>query len=262
MPTEHRHLPPVTVEEIAQDLRALGLEWGDRVLVHSSLSRIGQVVGGAEAVVNALLEAVGPEGTVAAPTFPFLGSMLEYIRSDPPFDAENTPSEMGAISEAVRRRSEAVRSLEPTHPVAAIGPAAEALTRDHVRSEGSCDEQSPFCKLPALGGKVLLLGTDFRTCTLLHGAEELARVPFIDFETRYPLRGRASGRDYTMSIYCHSTPHPANFPAIEPVLLEQGLLQIGKVGQAEARLALAADILSVALERLREDPFFLRHRPS
>src|SRR5690349_4435026 len=100
MPTDYRNLPAITTEEIARDLRALGLERGDIVLVHSSLSRIGQVVGGAEAVVDSLLEAVGPEGTVAVPTFPFLGSMLEYIRSDPPFDLEETPSKMGAISEA------------------------------------------------------------------------------------------------------------------------------------------------------------------
>lgn len=262
MPVDYRTLPPITISEIARDLRALGLEPGDLVLVHSSLSRIGQVVGGAEAVVDALLEALGPEGTLAVPTFPFLGSMLEYLRSDPPFDAEETPSKMGAVSEAVRRRPGALRSLEPTHPVAALGPAADALTKDHLRSEGSCDEHSPFVRLAEMGGKVLMLGTDFRTCTLLHGAEELARVPFIDFETRYPLQGRAAGRDYLMSIYCHSTPLPANFPAIELVLRERGLLRIGRVGQAESRLALAGDILNLALARLREDPYFLRTRPA
>ena len=124
---------------------------------------------------------------------------------------------------AVRKRPGAIRSLEPTHPVAALGSAAQTLTEAHIRSEGCCDEQSPFVRLAQLGGKVLLLGTDFRTCTLLHGAEELARVPFIDFETRYPLRGRTAGRDYSMSIYCHSAPIPANFPSIEPVLRERAV---------------------------------------
>jgi aminoglycoside 3-N-acetyltransferase len=258
MPVEYLNLPPISAEEIARDLRALGLERGDCVLVHSSLSRIGRVVGGAEAVVDALLEVLGPEGTLAVPTFPFTGSMLEYLRSDPPFDAETTPSQMGAISEAVRRRTGAVRSLEPTHPVSALGSAARELTHTHARSEGSCDRDSPFCRLADLGGKVLLLGVDFRVCTLLHGAEELAGVPFIDFQTRYPISGRVGGCEYTMEIYCHSTPHPPNFPAIEPVLREQGQLRIGRVGQAEARLALASDILNRALERLRDDPFFLR----
>jgi aminoglycoside 3-N-acetyltransferase len=258
MGVDYRKLPLNTAGEIAGDLRALGLVRGDRVLVHSSLSRIGNVEGGAEAVVDALLEVLGPEGTLAVPTFPFDGSMLEYLLSDPPFDAETTPSKMGAISEAVRRRPGAIRSLEPTHPVSALGPAARLLTHTHARSEGSCDRESPFWRLAELGGKVLLLGVDFRNCTLLHGAEELARVPFIDFDTRYPLRGRAGGEEYRMDIFCHSTSHPPNFPAIEPVLLEQGQLRIGMVGQAEARLALASDILHRALERLREDPFFLR----
>src|SRR5687768_12720625 len=100
MRSDYGHLPPITSAEIARALRALGLERGDCVLVHSSLSRIGRVAGGAEAVVDALLEVVGTEGTLAVPTFPFTGSMLEYLRSDPPFDAETTPSRMGAISEA------------------------------------------------------------------------------------------------------------------------------------------------------------------
>jgi aminoglycoside 3-N-acetyltransferase len=145
-------------------------------------------------VVDALLEVVGAgvgEGTVAVPTFPFRGSMLAFVRSDPVFDVEETPSLMGAITEEVRLRPGALRSLEPTHPVAAIGRQAEWLLEDHVNADGSCDEHSPLYRLAQLErGWVLLLGVDFRNCTLLHTAEELVRVPFVDFGTHYRLRGR------------------------------------------------------------------------
>jgi aminoglycoside 3-N-acetyltransferase len=170
---------------------------------------------------------------------------------------------MGAVTEEVRRRPGALRSLEPTHPVAALGSQARFLVEDHVNAQGSCDVHSPLYRLTETttgASYVLLLGVDFRNCTLLHTAEEVARVPFVDFETSYRLRGRCGRGAYAMSIYCHSTPLRANFPAIEPVLRERGLLTLGRVGQAECRLARAGDILQTALECIARDPYFLRVR--
>jgi aminoglycoside 3-N-acetyltransferase len=259
-PADLRCPAPITGGEIAAVLGALGLRPGESLLVHSAMSRIGFVEGGAPALLAAFLDVLGPEGTLAAPTFPFTGSMLAYLQSEPVFDVQSTPSRMGALSEAVRTHPAAVRSAEPTHPVAAIGRLARYLTEDHVNSEGSCDEHSPLYRLRSAGGRILLLGVDFRVCTLLHTAEELARVPFIDFETRYPVRVRDRGAERVMSLYCHSTPLPANFPAIEPELAAAGLLTRGHVGQAECRLFAAADLLDVALDRLRRDPYFLRVR--
>ncbi|HOJ22791.1 MAG TPA: AAC(3) family N-acetyltransferase [Armatimonadota bacterium] len=255
-------LPRVTTADLVRDLRALGLRAGDVVLVHSAMSRIGYVDGGAPAVVQAFLDVLGPEGTLVVPTFPFRGSMLDYCRSGPLFDVQATPSLVGAITEAARLHPDARRSLEPTHPVAAIGPRAGFLLDDHINAKGSCDEHSPLYRLTQCDGYVLLLGVDFRNCTLLHTAEELARVPFIDFETRYRLRGRDRGRDYVMEIYCHSAPIPARFDAIEPVLREKGLLTLGRVGAAECRLARAKAILDTALAELARDPYFLRARPA
>ena len=261
VPADYRDLPPISREQLAHDLRTLGVGGGETVLVHSAMSRIGHVQGGARAVVDAFLDVLGEGGTLAVPTFPFNGSMLGYVKSDPDFDVDTTPSLMGAITEEVRLRPGALRSLEPTHPVASLGPLAEWLVEDHVNSEGSCDAHSPLARLAQRGDAwVLLLGVDFRNCTLLHTAEEMARVPFVDFETRYRLRGRCGRGAYAMHIYCHSTPLRANFPAIEPVLRDRGQLTVGRIGQAECRLARAQDILETALEHLRDDPWFLRVR--
>lgn len=268
---DYRSLPPVDRADIARGLRGLGLRTGDAVLVHSAMSRIGNMQGGAAAVVDAFLEVLGPHGTLAVPTFPFTGPMLAHVRGDPDFDVDETPSRTGAIAEEVRTRPGALRSLEPTHPVAALGPLAEFLAEDHVNAEGPCDAHSPLYRLTQVesaggaSGYVLLLGVSFRNCTLLHTAEELARVSFIDFETRYRVRGRTRRGAYALSIYCHSAylhsaPLRANFPAIEPELLGRGRLAIGRVGSAECRLAHAGDILEVALDRLATDPFFLRMR--
>ena len=59
---------PITPLSLADDLRALGVEPGMTLLVHSSLSALGWVCGGPQAVVMALQAALGPEGTLAMPT--------------------------------------------------------------------------------------------------------------------------------------------------------------------------------------------------
>lgn len=159
-------------------------------------------------MVDALLEVLGPHGTLAVPTFPFTGSMLAHVRADPDFDVDETPSKTGAIAEEVRTRPGALRSLEPTHPVAALGPLAEFLAEDHVNAEGPCDAHSPLYRLTQVvptggaGGWVLLLGVDFRSCTLLHTTEELARARPSSTSRRATACGGAHGGARTL---CPST---------------------------------------------------------
>jgi aminoglycoside 3-N-acetyltransferase len=109
---------------LVKDLRALGLQSGDDVMVHSSFKSLGGVVGGPPTVVEALLEVVGPEGTLVVPTFTHSGTTH--------FDPLVSPSHNGAITEAARAHPRALRSWHPTHAVTAIGPAAAELVRDDL----------------------------------------------------------------------------------------------------------------------------------
>src|SRR5262249_38718106 len=125
-----------------------GVEPGALLQVHSSLSSLGYVEGGAETVVDALLEVVGPLGTVMVPTFNHGAAEV--------YDWRTTPSVNGAVTEAVRKRPEARRSVHPTHPYAAIGPQAEYLVAGHLEVD-PFHRRSPLGKLADLGGLVLLL---------------------------------------------------------------------------------------------------------
>ena len=107
--------------------------------------------------MDALLTAVGPEGTVMVPTFNHGQAEV--------FDLRTTPSVNGAITEALRQRPQAYRSLHPTHPLAAIGPLAELLTAEHMHLE-TFDLRSPLGKLAALGGWILLLGVGMNRNTM------------------------------------------------------------------------------------------------
>ena len=119
------------VAELTAGLRELGLAPGDDVLVHSSLSSLGRVDGGAQTVCEALVRAVSPGGTVCCPT---ITGSRRYSKSIPPRFSVDDPCWSGAVPEAMRHRADAVRSLHPTHSVACVGPRAAELTCGHERS--------------------------------------------------------------------------------------------------------------------------------
>jgi len=145
--------PIVTKELLIEALRTIGLRPGDAVQVHSSLSALGYVAGGAETVVDALLEAVGPAGTVMMPTFNHGSCDI--------FDPWHSPSINGAITEALRLRPEAKRSRHPTHPYAAIGRLAEWLTQGSALGL-TFGPDCPLGRLAQVDGKILLLGVGMR----------------------------------------------------------------------------------------------------
>jgi aminoglycoside 3-N-acetyltransferase len=161
----------VTRAQIEAGLRELGLTKGESLIVHSSLSSFGRVEGGADSVLDAILEVIGPKGNLMLPTFNYTRPIPE-----PYFDPAATPGQTGAIPEAGRKRAGAVRSLHPSHSVAVIGPDAVELTRDHLKAR-ALGIGSPIDRLAQRGGKVLLLGVGHISNSMVHIAEEYAEVP-------------------------------------------------------------------------------------
>ena len=176
---------PFTVESLTRDLRELGLSDGATVVVHSSLSAIGYVAGGAQSVVLALLEVIGPNGTLVVPAHsgdcsdpglwenpPVPESWWPTIRATmPAFDPRLTSTRrMGIIAETVRHLPGALRSGHPSVSFCAVGPSAETITLDH-RLENEFDGLSPLARLYDLDSDILLLGVGHDCNTSLHLAE-------------------------------------------------------------------------------------------
>ncbi len=246
----------VTKTDVVNGSRSLGLRPGHNVLVHSSLRSLGYVEGGAEAVIDALIEAVSPGGTVLVPTL--TGSEALSPANPPIFDPMNTPCWTGRIPETFRRRPDAIRSLHPTHSVAAIGPAAAALTQDHVNSVTPCDELSPYGKLAQReDGYILFIGVTHEVNTTLHHVEEIAGVDY-HMQTEF---ARAvivvDGKEIHRHILLHRYGTPRNFSAIEPILEERGIQTRGNIGQAEVRLVHAKRMVETTLRCLRASPRLL-----
>lgn len=182
---------PLTITSLAERLRACGVAEGQTVLVHMAMSRLGYVIGGAEAVVYALMAAVGKTGTLMMATNtsnntdpsdwqhpPVPEAWWQTIRDNtPPYNPQTTPTrEMGAVPELFRTFPGVVRSSHPAFSMAAFGTNAAYLTADHSLTDDIGD-QSPVGRLYELDGHVLLLGVDHWNDTSLHLAEFRASFP-------------------------------------------------------------------------------------
>mgnify|MGYP004607984799 FL=1 len=178
-------------EDMITKLREVGLEKGDTVMVHTSLKRMGYVCGGAQTVIEALMDVVGEAGTIMMPTQswknldPETGVHWETDEKDwqlirdywPAYDKKLTPTNtMGAVAEMFRQMPGSVRSDHPARSVCAWGRHASYLTEKHDLSNIFGDG-SPIGRLYELDGKVLQLGTGYDKNTSLHLADMRAEYP-------------------------------------------------------------------------------------
>lgn len=250
---------PVTRDRIRDDLAGLGLAAGDTVMFHTRLSAIGYVPGGSQTVIDALLDVVGPTGTLLvtcgwndAPPYDFTAwprAWQEAVRAHhPAFDPETSEAEHanGRLPEAVRRRPGAVRSRHPDVSLAALGASAAALVEAHPWDDPH-GPGSPLARLVARGGRVLLLGAPRESMTLLHHAEALARAPgkrFVTYEQPIEVEGERVWRtfhdidsEYGAFDYSSAVPEGQDpFAAIVGSMLAAGIGREGLVGAARSCL--------------------------
>jgi aminoglycoside 3-N-acetyltransferase len=182
---------PISRTQLVDQISELGIMEGDVVIVHSSLSRLGWVIGGAQDVVGALMESVGKSGTIVMPSHSTQlvdpvrwknpaapQEWQEIIRSGLPiYDPVLTPTRrMGVIAELFRTHPLAHRSSHPFYSFTAIGPHADMIITDHSLEDG-LGEQSPLARLFDLNAYVLLLGLEHSINTSLHLAEHRCEFP-------------------------------------------------------------------------------------
>jgi len=244
----------LTTEQLTEEFNDAGIERGDSILVHSSLSSLGWVDGGADAVVDALIEAVGDEGTVL---FPTLTGSPDNSREHPPiFDARSTRCWTGAIPEAARQRPDAPRSLHPTHSASAIGKLARWFTTGHELVHTPCGFGSPYDKLADIGGKIVLIGVTQSSNTSFHSAEEIAGVPYVlRPEPLDVTLTDADGNSIEMRETCiHLWGAKRDYNIFEDPMIDLGICQVSRVGNAEVRIIDAMLQRMFLLRKLLEDP--------
>jgi aminoglycoside 3-N-acetyltransferase len=257
VPIDYSGPAPQTRTSLAEDLRALGVRTGEVVLVHSSLSSLGWVSGGALAMVQALLDVLGPDGTLVVPSQTTANRDPSSWKPRPPeswwpairdslpgFDPARTPShEVGVIAEQVRCWPGAVRSTHPQSSFAAVGVQAEALMKVH-HTDCHLGEDSPVAALEAAGASTLLLGVDFAKVTAFHLAEY--RLPFAPRRT-YACAVLTPGGDRRWIEYEDVVLDDHDFAQLGADFeRDTDVVTAGRVGAADCRLFPITDAVAYA----------------
>jgi aminoglycoside N3'-acetyltransferase len=240
----------LSIAEVTSQLHALGVEEGGVVQVHTSFRAIRPVEGGPLGLIEALRDALGPEGTLVMPSW--------SGEDDEPFDPRSTPvpPNLGVVADTFWRLPGVLRS-DHSHAFAAAGPEAARITSDPLPLPPHIPE-SPVGRVHDLDGQVLLLGVGHDADTTLHLAELIAGVPY-----RVPMYctilqdGRPVRINYGENDHCCE-----RFAFADEWLRVRGLQSEGPVGRAHARLARARDIVGVTLEHLTHDPLLFLHPAS
>jgi aminoglycoside 3-N-acetyltransferase len=228
MPPITEFPPVVTKSRLCVDLQALGVSAGQTLMLHASVKAVGRVVGGPDMVIAALLDVLGPEGTLMM-MVSYEDSTFElndwpedwrqaYLTEAPPYDPKRSRAyrKWSILTEYLRTWPGAERSNHPDVSFAAIGPKARWLTADHPLNDWF-GVGSPLDKLCQADGVVLLLGCGFEL-TLLHHAESIAKLPktkvvrykahmlldgeprWVDVENTVPESHEWQGNDYFQLI--------------------------------------------------------------
>lgn len=244
----------VTVAGLVEAFSGLGISRGDSVIVHSSLRSLGRMERGADGVLDALLEAIGPRGNLVLPTFNYTLPAGESF-----FDPATTPCRTGIIPETGRKRPGALRSLDPTHSVTVLGPDAGCLVSDHLEKR-TFGPGSPLDRLVEMGGKILLLGVTQTSNSTIHVGEERAGSPkevlySADLPRRMAVRlpdGTLAEKELDPSPSCSVA-----FNALEYPLRRRGEIADQSVGATSLYLVPGAAVIRAVEELLSGKPDIL-----
>lgn len=171
-PLVRRLRPALGPKQLAQALRAAGIAQGDTIVVHSALSTLGHVAGGATGVIEGLERAVGQTGTLLMPAYGRADDVLGAPPDQPAVDLRTMPSMTGSITETFRKRAGVRRSSHPFSSVCAWGQHAEYVTSGHEVDPRICHPSSPLARLHELGGKVVGLGVSLGPVSFYHVLED------------------------------------------------------------------------------------------
>jgi aminoglycoside 3-N-acetyltransferase len=242
-------------ESLIRQIRALPLGGSKVVLFHSSLSSLGFVRGGA----TTMLSLLDSETTVMAPAHTWQWVADAGLRE---FDARTTPSCVGQISQAFLAHADIVRSLHPTHSVAAIGPQASEMIAGHENASTPCGINTPYDRMIAAGGKIVFLGTNLSSNTCFHTLEAIANVPYLlseSFES-FSIRDM-SGLTSQVRIRCHRKGVRRRFggEAVRRDLESRGAIAVSRVGDASCLTLDAATFFQSTMQHLAREPLYLLH---
>ena len=240
-----------TKQDFIAALEKLQINPKGTLLVHSSMKSIGEVQGGADTVLDAIMEYM-KDGLLVLPAHTW-----SYINAEnPKFDVLHSEVCVGILPEIFRKREGVVRSLHPTHSVAVIGKDKEDFIRDNELWDTPCARKSPWGKLLDMEAQIMLLGVDLRRNTFIHGIEEWIDIPGRMTEDREPLIViDEKGKEISVPSRRHCGDHWSEyFWKVDEYLVEKGVMHMGRFGDATVRICQTKPMTKVLVEMLEINP--------
>jgi len=237
----------ITKDHIINDLKKIGVEKGDYVAVTLSFKSIGCVVGGPEAFIDALLDAVGSEGTIMMNTYT-LSFGIAIIPSDYVFDGAKTVPYTGLVPRTILKRKDSIRSLHPTFSVASIGKMAKYLTDGHNET---ANPFLPYEKLAQIGGKYLAIGIGDRLVGIRHEAQRRAGLFVVPLYRGVKFKSVNGKIKLFIDV---GPPCTKKLPELVPKLESIGIIKRGKIGMANSIVGSADKLMYAMSAMLKENP--------
>lgn len=225
-------------KDLIRVLRDAGVQPGDVLMVHCGWHPTSGFRGTVNDFLDALMETVGEEGTLAMMSMAYHGeSSLEYLRKGKPFDVRRSVSMVGLPTEIFRRRPGVVRGLHPTHSVAAWGAKAEWLIAGQGKELSPFGGKSPFARLVEAEGKILLYHVPFNTMTFEHFLEHQIQghlpLPLYNSEPIQTVVIDSNGRELRLKTQ----------------VLNEGIHQLRRSQILEAELVMSASLKHLRIGR-------------
>ncbi|NLF93438.1 MAG: AAC(3) family N-acetyltransferase [Oligosphaeraceae bacterium] len=240
-----------TYLSLTNDLAQSGLRPEDSVLVHSSMKAIGEVEGRADTVLDVLMDYFGRRGLLVFPTL----TWSNVNAAQPRFSVRETASVVGILPQLFRQRPGVIRSLHPTHSVAACGADAGAFCAGHERFQSPCARQSPWGKLYDRKGKILFLGASIAHNTFLHAVEEWFDLDAtVSLDTQQLEVCDEAGRVVSLPSRRHTGGHSQFYDLMEAPFLAAGALTRCRIGDAACCILDARAAADCTRRMLLENP--------
>lgn len=242
-----------TKTDLKADLSAMGLKGTETIIIHSSLKSIGEVENRADGILEALEEFFA-DGLLV---FPSMSYSLVNAKQ-PVFSVRDTPCCVSMLPELFRRRPGVIRSLHPTHAVAAKGKDAAEFVSGHEKFDSPAHPDSPWGKLYKRNACIMFVGTGTIHCnTYLHGVEEWLPVPGMLTDYHEPLVVYDyDGNRIEVPSRRHVGAHSKWYDLMQGPFREAGALSEGKFGDAKVFLLEAHKAGDVVYELLKKEPCF------
>ena len=249
--TEKKNKRRITEGELIKVLQLLGAKKGSILLLHISLSNLGLSILDVKWLLEVLWKVIGEDGKIVMPTFTY----RQIKTSGSVFDVNKTRSDLGWTSEYFRCQSGVMRSVHPTHSVAAKGKFAFEITRHRRDSLTPFARGTPYDILYQRNALILFLGKSPRINTFYHAVEEWSDFPFLYEEDIYPMKVFDGKEEYYIHTKIHNLYWNRRF--IEGLLLKKGiLLRCKEFKEYNLYAASSRDLVDFILSKQKGDNYF------